>query len=135
MRTSWERRLQNDEVAQSAEAVEYTGRISAEGLDSQNMCPGYLIKQSDGKAPVNLELWGMRTPLYCVIAPITLIYIYIYIYIYKIWADSLKGYIFGCNKIILMQKKVRRHISLYRRILCWCFHFVDSLVWFVFMAY
>ncbi len=25
------------------------------------MCPGYDTKQSDGEAPVMLELWGMRS--------------------------------------------------------------------------
>ena len=45
-------------VAQSAVAVEYDC-FSAEGLDSQNKCPGYDTKQSDGEVPVMLELWGM----------------------------------------------------------------------------
>ena len=38
--------------SQSAVAVEYTDYSSAE-------CPGYDTKQSKGKAPVMLELWGM----------------------------------------------------------------------------
>ena len=29
------------------------------GEASPNKCPGYDIKQSDGKVPVMLELWGM----------------------------------------------------------------------------
>ena len=36
--------------------IEYTGCISAEGYDLTNECPGYDIKQSDGKALVILEL-------------------------------------------------------------------------------
>ena len=50
--------------AQSAEAVEYTNCISAEGKDSPNECPGYSIKQSNREAPEVMELWGMwSTPL------------------------------------------------------------------------
>ena len=41
-------------VAQSIRAVEYTDCISTE-------CPGYDTKQSDGKAPVMLELWEMQS--------------------------------------------------------------------------
>ena len=37
--------------AQMAGGVEYTDCISAEGYDPLNKCPGYDIKQSDGKAP------------------------------------------------------------------------------------
>ena len=45
-------------------ALEYTVYISAEGQDSPTDCPRYDTKQSDGEAPVMLELWGMRsTPL------------------------------------------------------------------------
>ena len=44
---------------QSAAAVEYTDCISAEGWNPHNECPGYDIKQFDGKVPVMLELWGM----------------------------------------------------------------------------
>ena len=40
-------------------AVEYTDCISAEELDSPNKCPGCDTKQSNGKAAVMLELWGM----------------------------------------------------------------------------
>ena len=48
-------------MAPSAGAAEYTDCISA---DSPNKCPGYDTKQSDGEAPVMLELWGMQsTPL------------------------------------------------------------------------
>ena len=42
--------------AQSAEVAEYTDCISA---DFPNECPGYGTKQSDGEAPVMLELWVM----------------------------------------------------------------------------
>ena len=48
-------------VAQSAGAVEYTASISTEGWGSPNECPGYDTKQSDGKALVMLDLWGMRS--------------------------------------------------------------------------
>ena len=41
---------------QSTGAVEYGNCISAEGLYSCNKCPRYDIKQSDGEAPVMLEL-------------------------------------------------------------------------------
>ena len=41
-------------TARWAGAVEYTDCISAE-------CPGYENKQSDGEAPVMLELLGMRS--------------------------------------------------------------------------
>ena len=40
-------------IAQSTEAVEYT--------DCTNECPDGDTKQSDGKVPVMLELWGMRS--------------------------------------------------------------------------
>ena len=50
----------NDE-AQSARAFEYTDCIFAEGLDFPNESPGYVTKQSDGEAPVMLELCGMRS--------------------------------------------------------------------------
>ena len=44
-------------IAQSAGAAEYTDCISAE-------CPDNNAKQSNGEAPVMLELWGVRsTPL------------------------------------------------------------------------
>ena len=33
--------------------------------DSPNECLGYGTKQSDGEAPVMLEIWGMRTTLCC----------------------------------------------------------------------
>ena len=42
-------------MAQLAGAVEYTDCFSAE-------CLGYDIKQSDGEAPVMLELLGMWNP-------------------------------------------------------------------------
>ena len=47
-------------AAQSAGVVKYTDCISAEELDLHlNKCHGYDTKQSDGEAPVMLELWGM----------------------------------------------------------------------------
>ena len=52
-------------LVQSAEAVEYTDSISAEGVrpPPPSKCPGYVAKQSDGKTLLILELWGMqRTP-------------------------------------------------------------------------
>ena len=39
-------------MAQLAEIAEYTKCISVE-------CPRYDTKQSDGEAPVMLDLWGM----------------------------------------------------------------------------
>ena len=49
-------------LSQLAEAVEYTDRNSAEGLDSPpNECPVYDTKQSDGEVPVMLELWGIQS--------------------------------------------------------------------------
>ena len=39
-------------LAKSAGAVEDTDRISVEGLDFLNECPGYDTKQSDGEVPV-----------------------------------------------------------------------------------
>ena len=50
--------LINPLLVHSAEAVEYTDCISAEGYDSPNECPGYDIKQSDGEAPVIPPLPG-----------------------------------------------------------------------------
>ena len=47
---------------QSVGAVEYTNWFSVEGYDPSNECPGYDTKQSDGKAPVMLELLGMLSP-------------------------------------------------------------------------
>ena len=50
--------LENN-LAQSAGAVEYTDCISAEGQDRPHqVCPGYDTKQSDIEVPVMLELWG-----------------------------------------------------------------------------
>ena len=48
-------------MALSAKAVVYTDCISAEGKDSLIECLGYGAKQSDGEAPVLLELWGIRS--------------------------------------------------------------------------
>ena len=56
-------------MAQSAGAVEYTDCISAEGYNSFNECPNYDPKQSDGEAPVNLELWEMQRYSFIAIAP------------------------------------------------------------------
>ena len=51
-------------MTQSAGAAEYTDSRSAEELDSPNKYPGYVTKQSDGKASVMLDLWTMQsTPL------------------------------------------------------------------------
>ena len=46
-------------LVQLAGAAEYTDCNSAEGLDSFNEYPGYDTKQTDGDAPVMLELCGM----------------------------------------------------------------------------
>ena len=46
-------------LAQSAEAVEFTDCISAEGRDFPNECPAYDTKKSDSEAPGMLELRGM----------------------------------------------------------------------------
>ena len=50
-----ERSFGNNHIAQSDGDVEYTDCTSA------NKCPAYDTKQSDGKVPVMLELWGMRS--------------------------------------------------------------------------
>ena len=42
--------------------VEYTDCIFAEGYPPlRNKSPGYDIKQSDGEAPLMLELWRIRS--------------------------------------------------------------------------
>ena len=46
-------------MAQSAEGVGYIDNLFAKSKISPNKCPGYDIKQSDGEAPVMLELWVM----------------------------------------------------------------------------
>ena len=46
-------------MAQSAEPVEYTNCITAEGYDFVDECPGYDTKPSDGETPVMLDLWRM----------------------------------------------------------------------------
>ena len=51
------------ETSQVAVAVEYTDCISAEGKDSPIEFPDYDTKQSNGKAPVTLELWEMQSTL------------------------------------------------------------------------
>ena len=48
-------------MAQSAVTVEYADCIFVEGEDSPNEYPGYDTKQSEGEAPVKLELWRMRS--------------------------------------------------------------------------
>ena len=50
-------------MAQLAGPTEYTDCTSAEGLDLLNEYPGYDTKKSDGKAPVMLEFWEMRSTL------------------------------------------------------------------------
>ena len=52
-------------VAQSAEAAEYTDCVSAEGVrpPPPNECPGYDTKQSDGEVSVTLELWEIQSTL------------------------------------------------------------------------
>ena len=45
--------------AQSAHIIQYTDCISA--WHPINECPDYDIKQSDCKASVMLELWGMQS--------------------------------------------------------------------------
>ena len=47
-------------MTQSSGAAEYTDCISAEGYPT-NESPGYVIKQSDGEAPVMLELWRIQS--------------------------------------------------------------------------
>ena len=48
-------------MTQTAGAVEYTDWIPIERSHSLNECLGYDTKQSDGKAPVMLELWRMQS--------------------------------------------------------------------------
>ena len=48
-------------MAQSTGAAEYADCISAEGQDSLNEYSRYYTRQSDGEAPVMMELWGMRS--------------------------------------------------------------------------
>ena len=53
-------------MPQSARAAEYTDCISAKFKHppAPIKCSGYDTKQSDGEAPIILELWGMQnTPL------------------------------------------------------------------------
>ena len=50
-------------MAQSAGAVEHTHCVWAEGLYFRNECPVYDTEQSDGKAPLMLELWEMQSTL------------------------------------------------------------------------
>ena len=45
-------------MTQLAGAAEYTDNIS--GGRPPNECPGYDTKQTDGGAPVMLEVWGIR---------------------------------------------------------------------------
>ena len=47
-----------------SKAVEYTDSIPAKRyIPTPNECPRNDIKQSEGEAPVILELWGMRSTL------------------------------------------------------------------------
>ena len=56
--------LVKEAIAQSTGAVEYTDCTFAEGEDPPpNECPRYDTKQSDGEAPVMLELWRMESTL------------------------------------------------------------------------
>ena len=48
-------------VVQSAGTAEYTDCITTEESDIANDCLRYDTKQSDGEAPVMLELWGMQS--------------------------------------------------------------------------
>ena len=49
-------------LTQSTGAAEYTDlHLCSGGKDFPNECPVYDTKQSDGEAPVMLELWGMRS--------------------------------------------------------------------------
>ena len=50
-------------VCSGVGAVKYTNCFYAEGQDYPNEYPGHDTKQSDGKVPVILELWGMRSAL------------------------------------------------------------------------
>ena len=60
-------------LAQSAEAAEYTDCISAVWEDFYNEYRGYDTKQSDGEAPVMLEIWGIQcTPFIAIIPRSTL---------------------------------------------------------------
>ena len=52
-------------MVQSAEAVEFTDCISAEGKDYSNDCPGYDTKPSDGEALVMLSFEECGVPLRC----------------------------------------------------------------------
>ena len=40
--------------------VKYADCFSAVGYETHNECSGYETKQSNGEAPVMLELWGMQ---------------------------------------------------------------------------
>ena len=52
-------------ILQSAGAVEYTDCIFAQGYPPPSKSPDYDIKQSDGEAPIMMELWECRVPFYC----------------------------------------------------------------------
>ena len=50
--------------AREVGTVEYTDCVTAEGVrHPSNECPEHDIKQSDGEAPVMLELWGMQSAI------------------------------------------------------------------------
>ena len=70
---SWERKGINPLIppsytAQLAGAVEYTAS-QQKSKSPTNKCPGYDIKQSDGKVAVMLDLWVMQSTLFFAIAP------------------------------------------------------------------
>ena len=49
--------------------VEYTDCISPDGEDLPNEFPVHDTKQSNGEAPVMLELWGMRSTFLLALLP------------------------------------------------------------------
>ena len=63
--TVWFRRIYTNIIAKLKNFVYKPILNNVEGkTPPPNECPGYVTKQSDGKVPLILELWGMRsTPL------------------------------------------------------------------------
>ena len=64
--SEWGRKKKRSKIRNSespCSPVEYTDCISSEGQDAYDECPGYDTKQSDGEAPVMLELRGMCSNL------------------------------------------------------------------------
>ena len=51
----------NSNIPRSAGALESTDCFSVKGYDNSKECPRYDSKQSEGEAPVILELWRIRT--------------------------------------------------------------------------